>query len=556
MAWTDKKKIAGLVPAILIPAVFFFFTFLITDHAYILNDDLQLKSLLDGSFSGKPEYKTIYLRVPLAFLLSLLYRFLPGIQFYDILLEGTYLICLLFICFYFSKRNDPSGLNLRSFVIPCICAAAFFAFFLKDMLFLHYTLVAAAAGGTGIFLLSLSEERDERIPAYILLILCDQIREQVFLMFLPFVSVIAGMKLLVFIRAEDKKRVKDFLKEAAIALFVFVVLFLADRAAMKEGSYREYIDYNNARTELYDYTGIWPEEEALSLYESLGVDEDLLAVMSAYDISFDERIDGRLMHKMASYVPQKERKSTGQKIKDTLWVLRKETFSPDDNGVYVLVLIIAWLMMLITAVKEKDIISGVKLAAFICLHFLLYGYLIYRGRYPERVVVSLYLSGIAVAFSHKRPDLRQFIVPVILMALTLPGSIKTDLKSLEDANRAPLVLYSYVTRHPEEIFVTDTYADVDAVIYPCPDNMLHGGGWTSGSPAFKDRLKRFYVNDMEELLNGTASVRFVLKEGVGLKKEELDHYLGKRFKKEDYETVLIEDIEENGCVYHIYAPGE
>ena len=61
---------------------------------------------------------------------------------------------------------------------------------------------------------------------------------------------------------------------------------------------------------------------------------------------------------------------------------------------------------------------------------------------------------------------------------------------------------------------------------------------------------------MEELLNGTASVRFVLKEGVGLKKEELDHYLGKRFKKEDYETVLIEDIEENGCVYHIYAPGE
>ena len=46
---------------------------LIAPPIYILNDDLQIASVLSGAYSGAPDLHTVYMRAPLSFFLSLFF---------------------------------------------------------------------------------------------------------------------------------------------------------------------------------------------------------------------------------------------------------------------------------------------------------------------------------------------------------------------------------------------------------------------------------------------------------------------------------------------------
>ena len=77
-----------------VTAVPFVILLLAAPPLYGMNDDLQIASVLSGAYSGTPDLHTVYLRAPLSFLLSLLYRILPMLPWFGIFL---YLIILFLI---------------------------------------------------------------------------------------------------------------------------------------------------------------------------------------------------------------------------------------------------------------------------------------------------------------------------------------------------------------------------------------------------------------------------------------------------------------------------
>ena len=70
----------GMVIALFfIPALFF-------DFYYDLNDDVLLKDILSGAYSGSPDAHSIQMLYPVSFLISLLYRIFPALPWQGLFL--------------------------------------------------------------------------------------------------------------------------------------------------------------------------------------------------------------------------------------------------------------------------------------------------------------------------------------------------------------------------------------------------------------------------------------------------------------------------------------
>ena len=165
----EKPYVAALIAT---PA-FYILLFFYRAPLFVLNDDVAIESILSGAYSGTPDMHTVYMGVGLSFILSLLYRLIPFIPWFG-------LFCIIVVILSTAvvlKKNEIAG-------------AAFILFFFGSCALMpHYTVVAACAGAAGLFMLS-GHAKEEAVAdiwaALIMLLLCYQIRMQVFLMFVPF----------------------------------------------------------------------------------------------------------------------------------------------------------------------------------------------------------------------------------------------------------------------------------------------------------------------------------------------------------------------------------
>ena len=66
---------------------------------YQMNDDRFMKEVLSGVYNGTPDAHVIFIKYPFALLIRKLYCFLPGWDWYGIVMVGINLICLSLILY-------------------------------------------------------------------------------------------------------------------------------------------------------------------------------------------------------------------------------------------------------------------------------------------------------------------------------------------------------------------------------------------------------------------------------------------------------------------------
>lgn len=579
------------------------------DMVYYLNDDVMIQSILSGRFSGTASGMAVYFNQPLSSLLAFLYNVIPDIPWFGVLLEGCYVLCFFLVLYFslirFSEFAGTSGKITSKFFLCILCAAVFYGFFLGQYLMPHYTVASAVVGGTALYLLLISKESREwketiRLtwPSVVLLLFCYLIRTNVFFMVLPFLAA-AGIY-----RMVKTKSIVNYLPPLFLLAGGVLIFMLIGRLSYKDVSWREYLVFNDVRTTLYDYVGVWEDDTAMKYYAEQGYQPEEISVYKEYNILLNENLTTEDLEILAAYgslMPDRNN-TIVQRLKDGFWLYRNRELTAAEDIVYSHMILIIYLLAVVLMVAGKDGKSLFLLALLGCARSFVWIYILGGGRYPERITNSLYLvellvllailvntmellavsginRGTGTGDNTKQTPMEKkaflfmkqvgvFIANFILFILSieaingiLPDALERSRQQIT-INEEEDKLYDYMKSHPANLYFIDVYAVVRHTEYVFKDydktyeNYMTLGGWVAGSPLVADKLADWgYESAYEALMEG-ENVCLVFKDDIGMTIEDWLAYCALR-NGGDNDFSQIEVIETGRGNYRIYqrTPG-
>lgn len=232
-------------------------------YHYELNDDIMIKDLLSGSYTGTPSGYCIQILYPLGVIVAFFYRMIRMLPWYGILL----LIAQYGSCFLIFERT----LKLVQRTVPKVSllvteAFLFLSLFSYALVNLQYSMTCAFLMGAALFLfvttevrLSVGEFLKHNIGTILLLVLAFCLRTEMFLLLSPFLA-FAGFAYWLHRDKVDKRtfwekdnlcRYGGFLAITALSL---LLVWGMDWTAYSGNPWREFRQLFDARTQLYDFT--------------------------------------------------------------------------------------------------------------------------------------------------------------------------------------------------------------------------------------------------------------------------------------------------------------
>ena len=443
-----KKRENWLIPAFCC-LVLFLGTGMAWDYYFDLNDDVLIRDILSGVYTGEPEALTAQLLWPLSALLAGLYRVLPGVPVF-----GAFLwLCQAGSIFLILKRSldavsgsaapgkiraagtfSVSG-SLKKLCLSLLETLLIAACLLYHLVFVQYTVTAGLLATAAIFaFLTVRERESERavtfwlrcLPAALLFWLAFCLRSEMGLLLLPLAGVggiwkwaARAMRGPVF----TGRNAASFLGLFGLILAGVLACFGADRLACSDPEWQEFEALFDARTQVYDFydVSLRSFEENREFYEGLGLTETQCELLVNYNYGADDAIDAQVMEQIAAY-GRKTRGAFMHSLSEGVWLYvqrlkNNRSIVPDDQlpwlaleGGFAALLLAAAFVRWRAARKQKrqerdggnerewkdrkafPKESGIlwKLLLLGAVRSGLWMYLILRERVPERISHPLY----------------------------------------------------------------------------------------------------------------------------------------------------------------------
>ena len=419
------------------------------DYYFDLNDDVLIRDILSGVYTGEPEALTAQLLWPLSALLAGLYRVLPGVPVF-----GAFLwLCQAGSIFLILKRSldavsgsaapgkvraagtfSVSG-SLKKLCLSLLETLLIAACLLYHLVFVQYTVTAGLLATAAIFaFLTVRERESERavtfwlrcLPAALLFWLAFCLRSEMGLLLLPLAGVggiwkwaARAMRGPVF----TGRNAASFLGVFGLILAGVLACFGADRLACSDPEWQEFEALFDARTQVYDFydASLRSFEENREFYEGLGLTETQCELLVNYNYGADDAIDAQVMEQIAAY-GRKTRGAFMHSLSEGVWLYvqrlkNNRSIVPDDQlpwlaleGGFAALLLAAAFVRWRAARKQKrqerdggnerewkdrkafPKESGIlwKLLLLGAVRSGLWMYLILRERVPERISHPLY----------------------------------------------------------------------------------------------------------------------------------------------------------------------
>ena len=437
-----KKRENWLIPAFCC-LVLFLGTGMAWDYYFDLNDDVLIRDILSGVYTGEPEALTAQLLWPLSALLAGLYRVLPGVPVF-----GAFLwLCQAGSIFLILKRSldavsgsaapgkiraagtsSVSG-SLKKLCLSLLETLLIAACLLYHLVFVQYTVTAGLLAAAAIFtFLTVREREGERavtfwlrcLPAALLFWLAFCLRSEMGLLLLPLAGVGGIWKWAAQRPVFTGRNAASFLWLFALIVAGVFACFGADRLACSNPEWQEFEALFDARTQVYDFydASLRSFEENREFYEGLGLTETQCELLVNYNYGADDAIDAQVMEQIAAY-GEATRGTFAHSLSEGVWLYvqrlkNNRSIVPDDQlpwlalegGLAALLLAAAfvrWSAARKQKRQERDGGNGRERNALlkgsgILWKLLLLGavrsglwmYLILRERVPERISHPLY----------------------------------------------------------------------------------------------------------------------------------------------------------------------
>lgn len=591
-----KKKqdllLSGLF--VLIPVLLLAIRF---DFYYDLNDDVLMKDILAGNYTGVPEGHNIQMLWLVSAGISLLYRLCRMAPWYGLFL----CVCQFGALWVILKQSFTVCRRLKSkLLIGFVETLVFTVMMMEHLVAVQYTITCTMLAAAAAFRFLTTDKGlpvkafiRYNIPSVLLVFLAFLIRSEMLILVLPMICV-AGVVKWSFEKAAFTK--ENFTKY----LWIFGLLLLSlgigqgtHELAYHTADWQRFTELFDNRTELYDFQKPPSYEENKEFYDQIGIAQSEQILFENYNFGIDEEIDETVMGQLADYAGSlnREEQPFADKLQKylKLYVYRLHGGSNDAGSDYpwnymtMLMYLTVFLFAMCQGWRREDGqdggIWGVRLrTAFSMLWKLLFlfavrsalwMYILLGERFPDRITHSLYfmelvvLAGIMFAvMSEKRGHGRTQLVRMtmlicfgLLSALLLPDKQQTvaaDQVYRAQTNKPYLELYEYFAEHPDNFYFIDVYSSVSysEKMFKNVDHTLDNydimGGWANKSPLYRKKLAAFGIPDMEQGLISMEQVYFVRK-----KTEDMDWLFS---YYEDHGTPVTATLVDTvGNTFEVYA---
>ncbi|MCR5502616.1 MAG: hypothetical protein K6F53_06385 [Lachnospiraceae bacterium] len=556
------KDRMNLIPAAAAVVLLIVIAALLSDFTYDLNDDVLMKDILSGAYTGVPEARNIQMLFPLSALIAGLYRLTDAVPWYGLFLLvcqfGSLGIILYRILEAYSGHEDRNvntsdrtpdpGTILKNRLWILLFSTLFFGgVLLSHLVFLQYTITVAILSGAAMIWFMTSDTSggprellSRNIPALILIFIAFLLRSEMLLLMMPFICV-AGI-------SKWAGEEKIFTRENALKYFslfgVIILLILLglsiDNLGYNTKEWQEFRALFDARTELYDFQNIPPYEGNERFYEGIGLSKEEQILLENYNYGLSDKIDARILTLVAEHSAslRTEEKSYPEKLREGIrYYLYRLTHlkGPGTDRPYNALGLLLYLFVLLLALgyhrKTSGIADALTLGVLFLTRTLVWMYIILGGREPDRITHSLYFAEFCILFSLLIKNYvitdRAFIeeeqnrkknVTLILYALicvvfvlqfwfSVRNTKSEDVRRL-DVNAPYEELCARMRRDTDSYYLLDVYSTVaySEKVFRNRDDSFKNydilGGWACFSPVQRKKLARGIGEDEEAKRRG------------------------------------------------------
>lgn len=597
-----KKSIIPFIITVILFMVFFSFYKVI----YAINDDLMIESVLSGSYYDIYPY-TYYLSVPLGTIISTLYALAGGIPWLGVCLFLCLFISVFAMEYVAVVRVEKVKHKIVAVIFTCIFVTALLS---SAIVLPHYTVVAATVGAAGIILFMTATDERQFIAPIVFFVLTYLIRENVFFMLIPFV----GIVFIYLIITNRGCNLKGYFIYALGFFAASLVVIVLNRSLLTSEEWSHYREFNDVRTEVYDYVGTIQSDEAFEYYESKGYSREDVELIISYNILLsDSDMTAGALRTIADYAYMKlDEMGTGSRLKDALVTYKYRMVPRGADFPYNYLVIGLYIVAFVLIILNRRLFQLIPLIMCGIYRTAIWMYLIYKGRYPERVTLSLFIMEISLLVCMvarsvydtkkkkttsnlktsnlktsnlktcesktnepktsepiaKESATNDNIIKIIkgisvvgVMGAFLLGSLlavkklNVEYKTVTDTNSQDDVLYSYMYDHPDEFYYLDVYATVARtkpvfeVSSFSRENYMILGGWLVEHPLCKQKILSTGYESVCDALRSDRGYHIVIKDGVGASEKQLSQWIGAEAK-------CVDSIEAGDTTFYVYSFSE
>ncbi|MCL2052205.1 MAG: hypothetical protein FWG91_10850 [Lachnospiraceae bacterium] len=501
------------------------------DYYFALNDDVLMKDILAGIYTGTPEPRNIQMLFPLSLFISLFYRVIPAVPWYGLFLllcqfGSIFLIALLSLKFIRTIFKKILLLVLQFIIIT--------ATMLEHLVFVQYTITSAMLTTAAVFCF-IASDGSAPIKAFIkanllpiiLILIAFLLRPWMLLLLLPFVLVAGIFKLSQEKPAFTKLNFAKYFALFGVLLLMLLASQTIDLIATSSKEWRKFNQFFANRTELYDFQSI-PEYDAnVTFYHSLGFTYGEVNLLKNYNFGLSAKIDERTLGEIAGYAG--ERRNENLSFKERFnQQLRLYAFLLTNGGEhghypYNSLILLGYAMLIGLANFYSRFWRSIGIISLlISVRSLLWLFILMGERYPPRLSHSLYFIEMGIlllmilaesvtpadkkakSFNKSFPAVMALVALIIALG-NVPAMLNrtaAELETRETTNQAWLLMQEYTSTRPGNFYFIDVYSSVQysekllAKMVKRPANYDIMGGWAVNSPLHQKKLNRLIAPEI------------------------------------------------------------
>ena len=546
-----------LTKVIFINLIVFILSNIVFGIKYEEVDDFIIYNLYSG-LDGTYNIHGVYIHSVLCFIISLLYRILPMINWHTI-----FLLCMQFICFtiianILLKKNE----NKFSYILYILFVSVFYTILLQ---LIQYTSIAALLILTSFFAMMDGIEKEEKKKRYIILTMVlftigIMLRMQSLLIVAPFYAIYLCYNYILKIKNKvEKQKILNICKQYLILGIITILVYGSNYLIYNTNDlYKEYTQYNEIRTMLHDLSFILYDTNK-EIFEEIGWSRNDYALFYRFNFGDENVYSKENLQKIINYKnDKKEYLRLNLNIKKIINIFKGQTIY--INSFIVVIFMLATIIAIYTNKSKRGYIISIFLATiFINVLFII------LNRSIQRVVIPEYIIGtmMMLYLTHYKEKKKQYnnttklIVYLVLVLILISTNIlvaknyNKGYKIDEYKDYKELINYTNSNKQNAYLYTVDLFRGFYLAysVYEMPpknsfSNLRVMGGW--------DMFTENYY-DFKERYNLDGIFLDLLKENVYLvdrdnKSKEEDLFEGTiLFLKENYnKEVTYEQIQKFG----------
>lgn len=577
-AGSRLRVLMALFLSFLLTGLYFFAVYQNLPFIYDINDDVAMRNVAAGVITGTPDAHLLHIKYLLGLVISGLYKTLPGLDWYGLVLIGIMLFAFSMVLY--RGLAAEKGLIWKA----AYTAAAFLLFTctgVQHITAFQWTVAASMAGAAGIYLFytSRTEERFQMILeegiAIFLILTSLLIRDDVFLMTVPVAALCFWWKYGSFEKSGKWPLTLHHLWVPAALLTGTVLILGVEAFAYRDPAWREFRSYNVDREAIMDYYGLENYDEDPEFFDSLGITPEEAENMQRYSLYLVDDLYSAKMKALAerSREVYLREHSVKERLTTAVWEiyrhLGKDTYHPVN---LICLAVLGGVLGLCVGRNRRQLGLVLSVLAVVGVYWL---YLGYRDRMIERAGFALYLLTMLTLLAvwyrtlfleqasspEEGPWQGRILTAAVLVILTFTAgftwsSVKDKNTWRRDYNLEFLDVNRYMAEHMENVyfmttFSIETYTDNFSIRRDFDfSNLLSVGGWHTFSPLENEKDEKLGITDPRRDIVEKDDVYVISLEDINLR--YMDRYYTSLYGDSYRGRELVDRLVYGERVFEVY----